>query len=177
MAQLVTLDWRPVESEFVRQEFDVGSNIALNELGATARFRDISATSGTANQYGYADFKYCQFHVNASEAAPGGHAVYKTNAADHLVSSDISESAAGGLRPAGGYYFTPTNNQYGWVQINGLFPCAYATNSASIAVGDLVTRVGSADTSFIEIAGHSVSIAGCVVIAAAAGSGLIELGA
>jgi len=178
MAQLATLDWRPVESEFVRQEFDVASNVQQNELGTTARFRDISATSGTANQYGYADFKYCKFDVTAAEATVGGHAVYLNNAVDHIVSSDISVAvaASGGKRPAGGYYFAPTDNQYGWVQINGFFPTAYATNSASIAVMEKVTREGAADDTFIRASGTSrFPTCGIVVIAAAAGSGVIEL--
>jgi hypothetical protein len=183
MAQLVTLDWRPVEAEFVRQEFDVASDIALNELGATARFRDISATSGTANQYGYADFKYVKWSVSGSEDAgallSGGHAVYLNNAVDHIVTCDLgaSDTADGDRRPAGGFYYVPTTNQFGWVQINGFFPAAYATNSSSMAVGENCTRTGSATDILFTRATGTARTPNCavVVIAAAVGTGVLEL--
>ena len=182
MAQLATLDWRPVESEFVRQEFDVASNVAQNELGTTARFRDISATSGTANQYGYADFKYVKWSVSGTEDAgallSGGHAVYLNNAIDHIVTCDLSASDTtnGDRRPAGGFYYVPTTNQYGWVQINGFFPTAYDVSGLTLA--NLITRTDAvSDILFAARNADTEPVAGTVVIIGTTnGDGAISLG-
>ena len=112
----MAVDFRPAESEFVRQEFDAASDYKQNELGTGARFRGVGATD-----YGNANFKYVQYLAESAGAsfAAAGHMVFydaDTGGTNNQVTTDVSASSEIG---AGMLHSAPTNNQYVWVQQTG----------------------------------------------------------